>query len=218
MKDVFSLVDEVDMSMFTEEQIEKLAVCRVDQRELQDSLGNFIQGGLGDERMGPNRVFGICRTCGQGWLSCKGHYGYIQLAVPAYNPLTFTHMIRLLNKTCERCHRLRLSAQAKKMFMYRFALLRQNKLMAARKAADSYTRMEFSEFEQFCEKLLQDDSEQHVETQLIKQEFDTTLKELFQYNSRCSNCFSAPSKLVYSNSVKVLRQPSTFGKKQQAAA
>lgn len=215
MKGVYSLIDEVDMSMFTEEQIEKLAVCRVDQRELQDSLGNFVQGGLGDERMGPNRLFGICRTCGQGWMTCKGHYGYIQLAVPAYNPLTFTHLIRLLNRSCEHCHRMRLPTTVKKMFKYRFALLKQNKLMAARKVAESFTKMEPTEFEHLCEKMLQDDTEEHVETQLIKQEFDATLKEMFFFKNRCSNCYSAPSKLVYSNSVKILRQPSSFGKKQQ---
>lgn len=215
MKGVFATVDGVDMSMFTEKEIEKLAVCRVDQRELQDSLGNFVQGGLGDERMGPNRMFSTCPTCGQSWMQCKGHYGYIQLSVPAYNPLTFSHLLRLLNRSCEHCHRFRLSATVKKMYKYRFALLKQNKLMAARRVAESYTKMEPTEFEQLCEKLLQDDGQEHSETQLVKQEFDAAIKEMFFLKSRCSNCFSAQSRLVYSNSVKILRQSSTFGKRPQ---
>jgi hypothetical protein len=37
-------------------------------------------------------VAGVCRcaTCKQAYMSCPGHFGHIELAVPVYNPLVFS--------------------------------------------------------------------------------------------------------------------------------
>jgi len=49
---------------------------------------------------GPQRSDGLCVTCGLNWTDalplhrylCPGHFGYIQLPVPVFNPLLFSEM------------------------------------------------------------------------------------------------------------------------------
>ena len=55
---------------------------------------------------GPQRAEGLCVTCGLNWTDalplhrylCPGHFGYIQLPVPVFNPLLFSEMFAVCIK------------------------------------------------------------------------------------------------------------------------
>lgn len=64
------------------------------------------KNGLFDLRMGPpNRDF-TCETCNNEHKECPGHFGYIELAVPCYNPLFMTIVSKVLNCVCINCSSL----------------------------------------------------------------------------------------------------------------
>ena len=64
------------------------------------------KNGLFDLRMGPpNREFS-CETCKMDYKDCPGHPGYIELAVPAYSPLSMTTVCKVLNCVCTHCSSL----------------------------------------------------------------------------------------------------------------
>ena len=57
---------------------------------------------------GPQRAEGPCTTCGLNWTDalplhrylCPGHFGYIQLPVPVFNPLLFSEMFSVSILAC----------------------------------------------------------------------------------------------------------------------
>ncbi|CAL6053540.1 DNA-directed_RNA polymerase subunit [Hexamita inflata] len=99
---VLNDVAQIQLSMLSDAQIEKLSVCEINQLEIKDPIGNNLEHGLYDERLGPSDKFSKCKSCGLSWQQCVGHIGHIQLAMPAYNPIMFPLLIKLFNRYCGR--------------------------------------------------------------------------------------------------------------------
>jgi DNA-directed RNA polymerase I subunit RPA1 len=105
---VFSHIAELQFSYYTSAEIARLAVCSVEQATHSDALGHAVRGGLYDARMGVSDFRAQCGTCHLNGAHCPGHLGKIDLLLPAYQPLTFRWLVRLLRFKCFHCNRLRM--------------------------------------------------------------------------------------------------------------
>jgi DNA-directed RNA polymerase II subunit RPB1 len=65
-----------------------------------DSTGD---GSLGDPRMGVLENDAFCQTCGGNNIQCTGHFGYIKLSAPIYNPLFAPLIPKVLSCICITC-------------------------------------------------------------------------------------------------------------------
>ena len=89
------------------DKIRKLSVKEITSPHLFDSLNHPEANGLYDPALGPVDKNTKCSTCGLNSFHCPGHFGHIELAVPIYNPLTFSQMFQILRQACLYCHRFR---------------------------------------------------------------------------------------------------------------
>ena len=55
-------------------------------------MGRPQKDGLYDPALGPLDPLERCETCSLGYDECPGHYGHIELAVPAFHPLMFNEV------------------------------------------------------------------------------------------------------------------------------
>ena len=76
-------IEEVGFSLYTDAEVRALSVCKITSPVATDALGNVVQGGLEDPRLGLlDSKSGACMTCGLNYLNCPGHMGHIDLCVP----------------------------------------------------------------------------------------------------------------------------------------
>lgn len=50
-----------------------------------------------------------CATCSQDHFNCPGHFGHIEVPIPAYNPMFFDNLYALLRAKCAYCHHFRIT-------------------------------------------------------------------------------------------------------------
>lgn len=109
--DVPHLIESVAFRFFEEEEAQRLSVCRIISPHAFDNVGRPVSRGLYDPALGPTSFFdGPCLTCGQGYNSCPGHFGHIQLPFPIPNPLLNDLFYKLLRASCTSCYRLKISS------------------------------------------------------------------------------------------------------------
>ncbi|KAL6046323.1 DNA-directed RNA polymerase subunit [Balamuthia mandrillaris] len=96
---------------YTADEIRRLSVKKITEPVSLDVLGNAVENGLYDPVLGPLDKFGSCVTCGLSERDCPGHMGHIELAVPVYNPILFSVLLRLLRSKCFHCHHFRVHTQ-----------------------------------------------------------------------------------------------------------
>ncbi|KAJ5575382.1 DNA-directed RNA polymerase I subunit [Penicillium hetheringtonii] len=119
---VSSSIAGVDFTVYSDEEIKKLSVKRIQNTPTLDSFNNPVPGGLYDPAMG---AWGdhVCTTCRQNSWSCTGHPGHIELPVPVYNVTFFDHIFRLLRAQCIYCHRLQMSRASVNLYTCKLRLL-----------------------------------------------------------------------------------------------
>lgn len=93
------------LSAYSEDDIRKLATCRVVTEQGLDNVGLPIRGGYYDPAMGPRLFYDVCETCGLRWKHCPGHAGYVELPVYCYNHFFFRYTLQLYKLVCHSCHR-----------------------------------------------------------------------------------------------------------------
>ena len=121
----------IQYSFYTADELRRLSVVQVTSSEQRDALNRPLPGGLYDSKMGPTDHYESCATCGLDYSLCPGHIGHIDLALPAYAPILFTEMVKLLKAKCFNCHRFRADA-AKLQHLARAAeLLHEGRLVDA---------------------------------------------------------------------------------------
>ncbi|KAJ5744860.1 DNA-directed RNA polymerase I subunit [Penicillium manginii] len=119
---VSSSIAGVDFTVYSDEEIKKLSVKRIQNTPTLDSFNNPVPGGLYDPAMG---AWGdhVCTTCRLNSWSCTGHAGHIELPVPVYNVTFFDHIYRLIRAQCVYCHRLQMSRSLVNMYTCKLRLL-----------------------------------------------------------------------------------------------
>ncbi|KAI8982682.1 hypothetical protein BDB01DRAFT_851164 [Pilobolus umbonatus] len=101
-------VQSVAFSFYEPSEIRKISVKQIVNPVLFDTLGHPTKGGLYDPALGPYQKSQICGTCSQDHFSCPGHYGHIEIPIPAYNPMFFETLYALLRSVCTNCHHFRI--------------------------------------------------------------------------------------------------------------
>ena len=83
--------------------------------------------------MGPytDRGDNICATCLLTVDHCPGHIGHINLPLPVCNPLLYSNILQLIKLSCITCHKIRVPAIVKKLFLVQQGLLEQGLIIAA---------------------------------------------------------------------------------------
>jgi DNA-directed RNA polymerase beta' subunit len=81
--------------------VEKLALNN--EAPLINSGDSTGDGSLGDPRMGVIENDAFCQTCGGNNIQCTGHFGYIKLSAPIYNPLFAPLIPKVLSCVCITC-------------------------------------------------------------------------------------------------------------------
>jgi DNA-directed RNA polymerase beta' subunit len=61
------------------------------------------QGTPADERLGDNKK---CKSCSMNYNDCPGHFGYIDLAMPVFNPIYMSYIVVVLKCVCLECSEL----------------------------------------------------------------------------------------------------------------
>ena len=105
------------------DMIRKMSVAEIQNPDTYDEDGMPIPTGVMDPRLGTLEPGQRCKTCGNTYLGCPGHFGHIELPVPVVHVGFVKHIHSLLKATCRSCGRILLSdeeiekyrAQIKKM-------------------------------------------------------------------------------------------------------
>ena len=134
---VRSEVSETHFGFYSDDDIKALSVKKIVSSVARDTLGHALVGGLYDPALGPIEQPSQCQTCGQGYATCPGHCGHVELDVPVYNPLMFPSMYLLLRAKCLFCHKFRLGQAKVRHFLVKLKLLELENLT------------EFSQFDDF---------------------------------------------------------------------
>lgn len=97
----------VQFGLLTGEQWKAYGVCAVTKPNAHGvgDLANTVY----DERMGVLEPDRQCQTCFHTNTECNGHLGYIELAVPVFNPKTLPIVQKVLKCVCVECGALRVS-------------------------------------------------------------------------------------------------------------
>ncbi|CAN1745140.1 DNA-directed RNA polymerase I subunit 1 [Linum perenne] len=99
----------VSFSTYSADEVRKMSVVKITNTQFHTGdptspLSQPAAGGLYDPSLGLlDSKLGKCRTCGQEGDKCPGHCGHIELVSPAYNPLLFDFLYKLLKRTCFFC-------------------------------------------------------------------------------------------------------------------
>ena len=93
----------IKFGILSPQEIMDMSVCKVTKSKISSPLEDTVY----DERMGPSHSDGICKSCGQDYLICPGHFGHIDLAVPIIHPQFIKLIISILNCICISCSKLK---------------------------------------------------------------------------------------------------------------
>ncbi|KAE9606955.1 putative DNA-directed RNA polymerase [Lupinus albus] len=104
-----NFVEAVAFSFLTHEELKRSSCVTIKNPILLDGLDRPVPDGLYDPALGPLDEKSPCKTCGQTSKHCPGHFGHIELILPAFNPLMFNILKNLLQITCFSCYRFKAS-------------------------------------------------------------------------------------------------------------
>jgi DNA-directed RNA polymerase I subunit RPA1 len=142
-------ITSTSFSFYDAEEARRISVKRISNPVLFDALSNPVADGLYDPALGPIDQRGSCATCRLGAMHCPGHFGHIELAVPVYNPLTFSVVVRLLRSACLHCGKFKLAADRVAAYRERLRLIREGDLEGAAnvdvRGVSKQTRAELNE-------------------------------------------------------------------------
>ncbi|KAI8391772.1 uncharacterized protein BYT42DRAFT_642179 [Radiomyces spectabilis] len=133
-------IDSVSFSFYEPHEIRKISVKQVVNPVLFDTLGHPTKGGLYDPALGPYQKSQICGTCSQDHFNCPGHFGHIELPIPAYNPLFFDNLYAILRAQCIYCHRFRMNRPQMKKVVAKLMLLQNGLIREAQALEDLYIK------------------------------------------------------------------------------
>ena len=103
---IYKKVKSVVFSVFSPQQIKKMASAKIVTPELYDKEGYPVDGGLMDIRLGVIDPGLRCKTCRSKLKECNGHFGYIELARPTMHISFISMVLNLLRSTCKECGRV----------------------------------------------------------------------------------------------------------------
>ena len=119
---------------YTDKDVRERSVCEITSSQTLDGLNTPLPQGLYDPRLGctGNDARGApCATCSNGYMTCPGHFGHIELFVPVYHPLLFEKLLGILRLKCFHCHKLRAPKMILQIYKAKFQLLQMGQYQQA---------------------------------------------------------------------------------------
>ena len=114
-------IKSIKFGLLSPEQIRKLSVIEVQTSDTYDEDGAPIPLGLMDGRLGTLEPRQRCKTCGNPSISCPGHFGHIELAMPVIHVEFGKNIHKLLLSTCRNCGRVLLTDDEIEAFKSKFS-------------------------------------------------------------------------------------------------
>ena len=96
----------IKFGILSPEIIRKMSVAEIQNPDTYDEDGMPIPTGVMDPRLGTLEPGQRCKTCGNTYLGCPGHFGHIELPVPVIHVGFVKYIHNLLRATCRSCGRL----------------------------------------------------------------------------------------------------------------
>ncbi len=106
MAATFGTVSGIKFGIFSPDMIRKMSVAEIQNPDTYDEDGMPIPTGVMDPRLGTLEPGQRCKTCGNTYLGCPGHFGHIELPVPVIHVGFVKHIHNLLKATCRSCGRI----------------------------------------------------------------------------------------------------------------
>ncbi len=98
-----SNVGALEFGLMSPEAIKKLSVMTVTTSEVYNIDGYPVEGGVMDPRLGVIDPGMVCKTCGNTYEKCPGHFGMIELAKPVINVYYVKEIKDFITYTCYEC-------------------------------------------------------------------------------------------------------------------
>ncbi len=122
---IIKRIHKIRFGVASPKEILKASVVKVITPELYDKYGFPVEGGLMDLRMGVIEPGLRCKTCGQNYKNCEGHFGHIELSRPVLNVLFIDDIHRILRMICRECHRILLPEEKIEYYTKKFRELKK---------------------------------------------------------------------------------------------
>ena len=106
MTNITKRINKIRYTIFSPKDVIKQSVVKVITPEIYDKYGFPVEGGLMDLRMGVIEPGLSCKTCGQSYKNCEGHFGRLELARPILNISFIDDIFMILRCTCQECSRI----------------------------------------------------------------------------------------------------------------
>ncbi|MEC7693789.1 MAG: hypothetical protein VX446_05320, partial [Bacteroidota bacterium] len=103
----FARVEAVRFTMFSPDELRRMAVTRVVTDQVYDKQQMPVPGGLNDARMGTMDRRYECSTCINDNKDCPGHPGIIELPAPFYCVGYLSETLAILRSVCPFCCRIK---------------------------------------------------------------------------------------------------------------
>jgi DNA-directed RNA polymerase I subunit RPA1 len=121
--DISTIPLAISFSFFSAREIKDLSVTEVFCPIFYDKKGDSVIGGLCDPKMGISGRKSKCSTCQENYVSCPGHYGHINFAIPLKNPFLKNIFLKIIKAKCWYCNFFRFSNWKTKLFFFKFLLI-----------------------------------------------------------------------------------------------
>jgi DNA-directed RNA polymerase subunit A' len=109
-------IEKIRFGLMSPEIIRKLSVSKIMTADTYDDEGYPIERGLMNPRLGVIDPGLKCKTCGQKFGKCSGHFGHIELARPVIHIGFVREIYLFLKSTCGECGRILLNEKELEKF------------------------------------------------------------------------------------------------------
>ena len=109
-------IEKIRFGLMSPEIIRRLSVSKIMTADTYDDEGYPIERGLMNPRLGVIDPGLKCKTCGQKFGKCSGHFGHIELARPVIHIGFVREIYLFLKSTCGECGRILLDEKELEKF------------------------------------------------------------------------------------------------------
>lgn len=206
--------DRLSFTFYKDEEISKMSVMEITQPVSLDSFGHPFPDGLSDPRMGPHNTESLCKTCNLSYLNCPGHFGYINLAKPVFNPLLFTTLYCLLRSTCHKCKYIKLKNTDRLISYCKLNLLKRNL------SIDNLEHLDNIKDETYLCRLIADiliksEDSKKISSNYNHQELANLVFKNALLKGKCPKCKNKNQKIMFNKNLKISYIDENDTKKQQ---
>ncbi|MCS7137995.1 MAG: DNA-directed RNA polymerase subunit A'/A'', partial [Candidatus Caldarchaeum sp.] len=121
-------VSGISFGILSPDIIRKMSVAEIISPDTYDEDGLPIPTSVMDPRLGTLEPGQRCKTCGNTYLGCPGHFGRIELPMPVIHVGFAKTIFELLKSTCRSCGRILLSEDECRKHHEELERLRANNL------------------------------------------------------------------------------------------